>query len=112
MSTFGGGGSNETPGIVGEVALRPGKGGVFVVGLNFIPNPSADEGTGTGSVGGGERDEAAPGGDPQVKSVILWDRKVDGGFPETKLLKQRVRDFLEPGRDLGHVDRVRKKDGV
>ena len=38
-------------------------------------------------------------------SVTLWDRKVDGGFPETKELKRRVRDVIEPGRDLGHVDR-------
>jgi hypothetical protein len=30
---------------------------------------------------------------------------VDGGFPETKELKRRVRDVIEPGRDLGHVDR-------
>lgn len=36
---------------------------------------------------------------------ILWDRKTDGGFPETKELKRRVRDVIEPGRDLGHVDR-------
>jgi hypothetical protein len=53
----------------------------------------------------------------------LWDRKVDGGFPETKVeslityqeilselltgkqqLKQRVRDVIDPGRNLGHVD--------
>lgn len=36
---------------------------------------------------------------------VLWDRKVDGGFPETKELKRRVRDVIEPGRNLGHVDR-------
>ncbi len=35
---------------------------------------------------------------------LIWDRKVDGGFPDAKLLKQRVRDRLDPGRDLGHVD--------
>ncbi|PSS00976.1 Rdx type Seleno protein, partial [Coniella lustricola] len=38
-------------------------------------------------------------------SCVLWDRKIDGGFPETKELKRRVRDVIEPGRDLGHVDR-------
>ncbi|MGY2463016.1 selenoprotein W-like protein [Vreelandella sulfidaeris] len=37
--------------------------------------------------------------------VLLWERKRDGGFPDIKLLKQRVRDQLEPGRDLGHIDR-------
>lgn len=35
----------------------------------------------------------------------LWDRRTDGGFPETKELKRRVRDVIEPGRNLGHVDR-------
>jgi selenoprotein W-related protein len=30
----------------------------------------------------------------------------DGGFPDVKVLKQRVRDRLDPGRDLGHVDRA------
>lgn len=35
----------------------------------------------------------------------LWDRTVDGGFPDARALKQRVRDRLDPGRDLGHVDR-------
>lgn len=37
--------------------------------------------------------------------VQLWERKADGGFPEAKVLKQRLRDLIEPGRDLGHVDR-------
>lgn len=41
----------------------------------------------------------------------LWDRKTDGGFPETKELKRRVRDVIEPGRDLGHVDRDYRKSG-
>jgi len=38
---------------------------------------------------------------------VLWDRKRDGGFPDAKTLKQRVRDRLDPARDLGHVDRTR-----
>ncbi|NYT72308.1 SelT/SelW/SelH family protein [Halomonas sp. QX-2] len=37
--------------------------------------------------------------------LLLWERKRDGGFPDIKLLKQRVRDQLEPDRDLGHIDR-------
>ncbi|EIM30688.1 SelT/SelW/SelH family protein [Microvirga lotononidis] len=36
----------------------------------------------------------------------IWDRKHDGGFPEAKILKQGVRDRLDPGRSLGHSDRV------
>lgn len=38
--------------------------------------------------------------------ALIWDRKADGGFPEAKVLKQRVRDRLDPGREMGHVDRV------
>ena len=38
---------------------------------------------------------------------VLWDRKRDGGFPDAKTLKQRVRDRLDPARDLGHADRKR-----
>jgi len=38
---------------------------------------------------------------------VVWDREVEGGFPETKLLKQRIRDLIAPERDLGHSD---KKD--
>jgi selenoprotein W-related protein len=34
----------------------------------------------------------------------LPERKADGGFPDVKVLKQRVRDRLDPGRDLGHID--------
>ena len=35
----------------------------------------------------------------------LWERERDGGFPDVKTLKQMVRDRLDPGRDLGHIDR-------
>ncbi len=38
--------------------------------------------------------------------VTVWDRVVDGGFPDAKELKRRVRDSIAPGRDLGHVDRT------
>lgn len=36
---------------------------------------------------------------------IVWERKRDGGFPGPRDLKQRVRDILDPERDLGHIDR-------
>ena len=36
---------------------------------------------------------------------VIWDRKTDEGFPDMKQLKQRVRDRLDPDRDLGHLDR-------
>ncbi|WP_024586943.1 SelT/SelW/SelH family protein [Aliihoeflea sp. 2WW] len=57
---------------LGEVALVPGTGGVFVIALD---------------------------------GQTIWDRKEDGGFPEAKVLKQRVRDVAWPQRDLGHSDR-------
>jgi selenoprotein W-related protein len=36
---------------------------------------------------------------------LIWERQRDGGFPDVKTLKQRVRDLLDPDRNLGHVDR-------
>lgn len=36
---------------------------------------------------------------------LIWDRRRDGGFPDVKTLKQMVRDRIDPGRDLGHIDR-------
>ncbi len=57
---------------IGEVALRPGTGGVFRI---------------------------------LYDGVEIWERKSDGGFPEAKVLKGRVRDRLDPGRSLGHSDR-------
>ncbi|KIF60845.1 selenoprotein [Pseudomonas fluorescens] len=38
--------------------------------------------------------------------VQIWERKADVGFPEAKVLKQRVRDQIDPDRDLGHNDRT------
>jgi len=43
--------------------------------------------------------------DGATRTHLLWDRKTDGGFPEAKELKRRVRDVVDPARDLGHVDR-------
>lgn len=40
-----------------------------------------------------------------VDGTTVWDRTVDGGFPEAKVLKQRVRDIIDPERGLGHSDR-------
>jgi selenoprotein W-related protein len=42
---------------------------------------------------------------------VIWDRKTDGGFPDVKQLKQRVRDHLDPNRDLGHLDRISGDQG-
>ena len=37
--------------------------------------------------------------------VLVWERKRDGGFPEAKELKQRVRDQIAPDKPLGHSER-------
>ncbi len=35
---------------------------------------------------------------------IVWDRADEGGFPDIKTLKQRVRDQVAPEKRLGHAD--------
>lgn len=40
-----------------------------------------------------------------IDGGVIWERKRDGGFPDIKALKGRVRDRIAPGRDLGHLDR-------
>ena len=41
----------------------------------------------------------------RVGDALVWERKRDGGFHEAKQIKQLVRDKIDPGRDLGHIDR-------
>ena len=36
---------------------------------------------------------------------LVWSRSAEGRFPDIKELKQRVRDVIAPGKDLGHSDR-------
>ncbi|GMK54082.1 hypothetical protein CspeluHIS016_0106680 [Cutaneotrichosporon spelunceum] len=36
---------------------------------------------------------------------LVWDRKTEGGFPELKVLKQRVRNLVQPDMHLGHSDK-------
>lgn len=76
---------------IGEIALIPATGGLFTVYLTYIPDASEK----------GEKVEA--------QEVLLWDRKAEGGFPETKILKQRLRNYIEPGKDLGHSDKPSSK---
>ncbi|KAF2031226.1 hypothetical protein EK21DRAFT_63476 [Setomelanomma holmii] len=76
---------------LGEIALIPATGGLFTIELTYVP----------AKVDGGEK--------VGFTKVLLWDRKEKGGFPETKVLKQLVRDHIDPTRDLGHSDKHRKK---
>lgn len=58
--------------------------------------------------------------DAQDQGQLVWDRKTEGvhfpfalqpelmlrqGFGEMKVLKQRIRDVLQPSKSLGHSDR-------
>ena len=36
---------------------------------------------------------------------VIYDRHAEGSFPESKHLKQLVRDKIAPGKDLGHSDK-------
>ncbi|KAL9105104.1 MAG: hypothetical protein Q9163_000022 [Psora crenata] len=78
------------PASLGEVSLIPTTGGVFTVDIVYAVSVSGEQ--------------------QQVRTAQLWDRKSDGGFPETKRLKQLVRDIVDPRRDLGHVDAHHKPD--
>lgn len=51
----------------------------------------------------------SPGGTFLIKinNDIIWDRKLEGAFPEAKQLKQRIRDKISPQKDLGHSDIVK-----
>lgn len=40
----------------------------------------------------------------ELGDELIWCRKREGGFPEIKTLKQRVRDLIAPKRDLGHLE--------
>lgn len=41
----------------------------------------------------------------RLNGELLFSRKEHGRFPESKELKQLVRDRIDPERDLGHSDR-------
>jgi selenoprotein W-related protein len=43
--------------------------------------------------------------DVRLEGEIVWSRRTQSRFPESKELKQIVRDRVSPNRDLGHSDR-------
>ena len=43
--------------------------------------------------------------DVRLNGEVLFSRKVLGRFPESKELKQLIRDVIDPQRDLGHSDK-------
>lgn len=40
-----------------------------------------------------------------INEQLIFDRRIDNGFPEIKDLKQRVRDIVNPEKSLGHSDK-------
>lgn len=40
-----------------------------------------------------------------LNGEVVHDRKTDDGFLELKVLKQRLRDRMQPGMDLGHSEK-------
>ena len=81
---------------LGEVSLIPVTGGIFTINLYHKSESVSSK-------------DAELGDADVVQDVLIWDRKRDGGFPETKELKNRVRNVIDPERDMGHVDRALKK---
>lgn len=71
---------------IGEIALIPATGGLFTVHLSYIADDTL------------QIKDSAP------SEVLIWDRKRDGGFPEAKILKQLIRNHIEPEKNLGHSD--------
>ncbi|GMG21996.1 unnamed protein product [Ambrosiozyma monospora] len=43
--------------------------------------------------------------------ILLWDRKQDGGFPDSKIIKQKIRDVIHPQLKMNHLDKKNKNDG-
>jgi selenoprotein W-related protein len=41
----------------------------------------------------------------KLDAELIFSRKEAGRFPESKELKQLIRDRIAPDRDLGHSDR-------
>lgn len=41
----------------------------------------------------------------KIGDEVVFDRKSYGGFPEIKVLKQLIRDKVNPQKSLGHSDR-------
>lgn len=43
----------------------------------------------------------------RLNGDVIFSRKEAGRFPESKELKQLIRDVIDPARDLGHSDTKR-----
>ena len=41
----------------------------------------------------------------RLQGKTIWSRNSEGRFPESKEIKQLIRDRIAPDKDLGHSDR-------
>ena len=46
----------------------------------------------------------------RLNGATLFSHKAEGRFPESKELKQLIRDVIAPERDLGHSDKLEHSD--
>jgi selenoprotein W-related protein len=46
----------------------------------------------------------------RLNGAVIFSRKAAGRFPESKELKQLIRDVIAPERDLGHSDKQGHSD--
>ena len=46
----------------------------------------------------------------RLNGAVLYSRKAEGRFPESKELKQLIRDVIAPERNLGHSDKLENSD--
>ena len=45
----------------------------------------------------------------RLNGALIFSRKAEGRFPESKELKQLIRDAIVPERDLGHSDKLEQQ---
>ena len=46
----------------------------------------------------------------RLNGAVLYSRKTEGRFPESKEIKQLIRDVIAPERDLGHSEKLEHSD--
>ena len=50
------------------------------------------------------------GGGASTNEAVLWDRKINGGFPDVEWLKGAVRDVIESRRQVEEEEYVEYED--
>ena len=48
----------------------------------------------------------------RLNGATLFSRKTEGRFPESKELKQLIRDVIAPERDLGHSEKLEHAESI